>query len=400
MRNLLRVFQRVPCPAQQGGLALRFEKNGLVVANEPVPWNADAVVLEAMLKIPATVPWRKSDFQVHIPGIPPTGPHALTREDGGEKYRVQFRLPRLAETTWAEMVWRGQVLARTMIPVLRPDAFLDSLQCRAPTVAVRLDDTTVACQAFLSAQGKGVLASCLFSSPTCLAPLADLDLAVEFVEVAAERTQRVPVRLAAHQWASREALATVAMPRRPNRLGLWLVRWVVAGRVLAQRELRVLGKRQLNKMVHVAEGRFVAEGADRRLTLVPDLTSAKGAARAGPCFLLASRLPGLAVRLQLEVRIKTKTPALPPTAHVEPVLLADSPTPYLPGTLSWDDLNHVLGFELWCDGRVLSFLSVLPAPAAHFTAEGGFRPTTEDFVWSSAAEEELTNRLTRLVEVP
>jgi hypothetical protein len=44
-------------------------------------------------------------------------------------------------------------------------------------------------------------------------------------------------------------------------------------------------------------------------------------------------------------------------------------------------------------------LSTSPAPTANFTSEGGFK-TPEDYGWSLAAEEELADRLGKLMEIP
>jgi hypothetical protein len=47
------------------------------------------------------------------------------------------------------------------------------------------------------------------------------------------------------------------------------------------------------------------------------------------------------------------------------------------------------------NGRLLGIASLRPVPAATVNAEGGFLPPP-DFVWSSAAEDELAERLKRL----
>jgi hypothetical protein len=41
-------------------------------------------------------------------------------------------------------------------------------------------------------------------------------------------------------------------------------------------------------------------------------------------------------------------------------------------------------------------LSFRPVPTAGFTSEGGFKPPP-DFAWTPAAEDELTDRLTKLM---
>jgi hypothetical protein len=42
-------------------------------------------------------------------------------------------------------------------------------------------------------------------------------------------------------------------------------------------------------------------------------------------------------------------------------------------------------------------LSLCPAPTATFNSEGGFKPY-HDYTWSAAAEEEMNERLNRLLE--
>ena len=70
---------------------------------------------------------------------------------------------------------------------------------------------------------------------------------------------------------------------------------------------------------------------------------------------------------------------------------------FAPGTIEVSELGQVNAFELRSKGGLLSVLSLSPAPMASFTAEGGFKPP-HDFPWSPAAEEELTDRLTRLLD--
>jgi hypothetical protein len=79
------------------------------------------------------------------------------------------------------------------------------------------------------------------------------------------------------------------------------------------------------------------------------------------------------------------------------VLITDGPTAVAPGTLEIGDLNQISSFELRLKQETLGILSLCPAPAASFTTEGGFKPPA-DFPWSAAADEELTERLNRLLD--
>jgi hypothetical protein len=70
---------------------------------------------------------------------------------------------------------------------------------------------------------------------------------------------------------------------------------------------------------------------------------------------------------------------------------------FAPGTLEAAEAAHVTAFELRQKGEVLGALSLCPVPTAAFTSEGGFKAPT-DFAWSPSAEEELTERLGKLME--
>jgi len=77
-------------------------------------------------------------------------------------------------------------------------------------------------------------------------------------------------------------------------------------------------------------------------------------------------------------------------------LITDGPAPFAPGTIDVADLSGVTGFELRLKDKVLGILPLTPAPTATFSNEGGFKPPA-DFHWSAAAEDQLKERLGRLL---
>ena len=54
--------------AQPQGLYFRSEKGGLTLENQPVPWSAEAVVVEALLRLPPSAR-RRGDFTLRVPGF-------------------------------------------------------------------------------------------------------------------------------------------------------------------------------------------------------------------------------------------------------------------------------------------------------------------------------------------
>src|SRR5262249_12241369 len=89
-----------------------YEKAGLTVHDHPSPWNAEAVLVEALLRLPTTVARRKAEFQIQIPGHPPVSADTLRRQENEDRHRLFFRLPVPAQTTTAELVWRNHRLGQ------------------------------------------------------------------------------------------------------------------------------------------------------------------------------------------------------------------------------------------------------------------------------------------------
>src|SRR5205085_4721699 len=87
MRNLWPMHRNSPQPQ---ALHYRYEKAGLTLHDHPVPWDAEAVVIEALLFLPEPVARRKGDFQLRLPGQGPVAPESLRRQEGDGRYRLIF----------------------------------------------------------------------------------------------------------------------------------------------------------------------------------------------------------------------------------------------------------------------------------------------------------------------
>src|SRR5438132_6639711 len=82
---------------QPQALTISYEKAGLTLHDAAIPWNADAVLVEASLKLPPSVR-RKNDFALRLPGRDPLVPERM-QPDESERYRVFFRVAPFDEST-------------------------------------------------------------------------------------------------------------------------------------------------------------------------------------------------------------------------------------------------------------------------------------------------------------
>ncbi len=374
-----------------------YEKAGLTVHDQPIPWNAEAVAVEARLRLPVSAGRRKADFTLRLAGRDPVPADDMRRQDTDNHYRLLFRVDPPGVTTTAEVLFRTHVLGQLTLPYLGRDEFLQALRLQMPTLFVRLNDESVACQTFVATQCKGLIASAVLTSPTSLVPLLDVDLAVQFKNERTGTMQTVPARLSSSQLVGRHALVTAAPRRFPRRIGSWQVGWQLGDQMLATHRVRAISTRTFQRSLRVCDARFVLRWAKGNVTLARQVPPDEKPTRVGPCFLVSSREPGMAGICQLQARVQVPGAVQPPLLMEAEVLITDGPTAFAPGTLDMADMAQLTAFDLLMKGQTLGTLSLCPAPTANFTAEGGFK-APHDYAWSTAAEEELTDRLNRLLE--
>lgn len=376
-------------------LHYHYEKAGLTVHDQPIPWSADVVFVEATLRIPQGVMRRKADFQAMVRGSAP-----LLADDlihlGDDRYLLSFRLPPQAKTTSVSIRWRNRRLAELALPVLTREQFIEQLRLDLPTLFVRLGDQNVACQTYVASQCRGLLAGGLLTSPTSLLPLLDIGLEVDFQCEHADGGFSVKAQLSSSQLADRQALLSVAPRRVPRRLGAWTATWKAGERVLTTQWMRAISRRRFYSSLRVFDARFVTESKEGNLRVVRQAPPLDGSCRVGPCFLVHSKETGMAGRCPFTIRVHGGAEEAPRLLAQQEALIMDGPSAVAPPTLDASELSQVTAFELRLKDRSLATVSLSPIPSATFTSEGGFKQAA-DFTWSGAAEEELTERLNRLL---
>ena len=107
--------------SQNAGLYVRYEKAGMILDALPIPWNADAVIVEANVRLPAKAPREKPDFKLRIAdeGTPVTA-ELIAQQGKQVPLRVFFRIPPPAATSTAAIHWREHLLPRLCSDCPRP----------------------------------------------------------------------------------------------------------------------------------------------------------------------------------------------------------------------------------------------------------------------------------------
>lgn len=372
----------------------RYEKAGLSLYDLPVPWNADAVVIEVLLRLPVAAR-RKTDFTLRLPGGEPIAAESL-RPEADDRHRLLFRLPVPAKTTTGELLWKNRFLSRVVVPVLTSAEFLAGLRLSNSTVVVRLGAQMVAAQTFVAAQCKGLVACCVLKSPFPLASVADLGLKAIFRSGRSGAEYVVPVALSSTQLASREAVVTASPPKHPRRVGPWSVTWQLGQQELATQRIVGIPTKRFEDSLRISDTRFIVADKAGNVKVIRQPPAIADLARIGPCFSVASSEPGMAgvCRLQIHVAVSGDSRSTP--LMEQDMLVTDGPTVYAPGMIEVSDLGRVSGFELRYKNRTLGVASLSPVPTAALNAEGGFKPPPE-FAWTTSADDELSERLARLM---
>ncbi|MGL4421283.1 MAG: hypothetical protein ACRCZF_11500, partial [Gemmataceae bacterium] len=325
-------------------------------------------------------------------GLPAIEPETLRPDEIDPRlHRLQFRLPPPRATLSGELLWRQRLLATVPLVVQSPAEYLQSLSLTHVSAQVKLAGQAVQAQAFPASQCQSLTATALVRSPTTLVPLAALGVQVQFQSGTDEET--VELFLSPAQLFNSEAIL-LAQPTRPRTCGRQMIRWSLGHIPRAAIALRAMPLPEFQQTIQVADLRYAVrrtpEDAVQITRQLPPQFS-----EAGPCFLVRSTEAGAAGRITL--RIAGLGKADPPYAETTTLFVCDAPSIITPGLLPFAAWTGLTGFELFQGRQRLARFSRTPVPQASFNAEGGFVAAAE-FTWTSAAEEELSDRLKKLLE--
>ncbi len=393
VRGLLGVFHLVG-NARPPRWRFGYERCGIQVWGEPIPWNAESVLVELLGRgIPPRGAARE-EYRLDLPMGKSLRPTAL--EAGQDRAAcISFRLSPPGRET-AVTIRRGErILQRGVLPFLTEQEFLGGLRLESPLLVAQVGRHLTPCRAVVAAQCRRLQACGLLTSPTALLPLAGQSISLEFARGSESRTFRFLPRLTGSQLAGGRALLALPPIRCPQGVGTWSVRWSAAGQTLACTSLRTLSRRDFCRSLYLVDAGFRTEGWGGVLHR-PYLTTLEGLTRVGAHFRVASREEGAAGACRLEVRTRVR-PSAPAVASLRvQVLVAGAPAAVLPPPLLPQAFQEVESFELCCAGRGLGTLEGgIRRPTVRFNAEGGYYGT-EEFGWTAAAEQELADRLGRL----
>lgn len=379
-------------------LTLSFEKAGQVLQDARIPWNADAVVLEVDLRLPHAAR-QKNQFALRVPGQPIVPVELLRKDDTHpNRYRLVFRFQGPAESCQAEVMWKHHLLATVPLDVISKSEFLSRITLANPTISVHLAGHCVAAQSYVAKQCRGVLASAVLRSPTLLAPLVDMETHVRIQNLATGAIREALVTFNGTQLTSKEALVNAIPAAISRRSGRYRLDWCVGSHSLGSVTVQALRESRFVQSLHMVDARFIVCDPQGKPRLTHQAPLGPHTTRIGPCFILQSREIGVAGLVDLQVAAVRSPGEVPLAVLEQQVLISDGPTLFTPGLLEGHEMQHVHAFELRQGARVLGQLSLYPVPTAAFTSEGGYQLPAE-FVWTPSAEDDLSERLSRLMQV-
>ena len=390
-----------PPPGNPPGLHVRYEKAGLILDALPVPASADAVIVEASIKIAAKVKLDKCDFVLNIVGeSTPFLAEVIARDKGKTFARIFFRIPTPTREAKVSMRWREHSLGDIAIPIQPAGDFLRGCSLRHACLHAKVKDTTVACRTIVQGQCQSLSASAVIVGPGSLASLADYEFHLQS-DLPGIGFHGIPIGLTRAQLGGKETLLTVPLPK-PKRMGEYFVSWRLDTHRLHEDRLRVVSKKIFLRSLRISATRFVVKlesGEMRRLRWLPirdGEPNLDGIAEAAPCFFISSGERAIAGWTPLTLGIVDAHGTATPNARSEDLVITDGATPFMPITVTKRELQSIQHFTLATELGVIGTLPLVPAPTAQFNAEGGFAGNQE-FLWTAAADEQLNEKLDQLL---
>jgi hypothetical protein len=385
--------------ADSSGLHVRYEKAGLIFDALPIPWNADAVIVEASVKLPPACDKQQFTLQLSTGGPPLSAEILLPGKKRGPG-RIFFRFRTPTQTCSVQVFWRDHSLGQTETPIISAAEFLQGLKLQMPVIQVGLKGNAVPCQTFVTTQCQTLCAAAVLQSASPLAPAADLDLHVKVWHRDA-LLHTIPITWTSELLRARQALVAALLPKL-RRTGDYTVSWQIGTRMLHTHRLKAISKKHFLRSLRITATRFIVQKISGELEVLRSLPQREGQpclagmARVGPYFYVCSGEAGMAGLASFTLTAVGEGTE-PLTVSQDEIVVTDGPTPILPATMAAGDLLRIKQFVLTTSEGTLGMLPLLPAPSADLTGEGGFAPL-DDFLWSAAAEEQLNDRLGKLLD--
>jgi len=382
-----RLFRRAP---RIRSVHFSYEKAGLRVPADAIPWNADAFYLEIDIDAGTSLSGYVQDYYIIAPGRTLVRAYAVEPLDMEGNYRALFRLGPGENNSSYSVLWRTSVLGHVAPVWLRPNEFLDGMKLESPTVFARLGQHYAACQAVVEGQPEHLTACALLRGNAGLLPILDWDFTLELGQREANTVYRLPIRLTGSQVAGQQALVSTPLPRFTFREGTWTLRWLVRDCELARSELRVVSADSFRKSLYVA----LAEPCESStLDFVDTPFHAKH-----PSLRIASREPNIAAWCPLEAVIHFRDPTRMPQHLKTRLFITDLTCPAQGAEAIECNYQEVKEFDFFSDGYFVTSVDWHPSPTALFDSEGGYH-AIDDFDWTPARDIELNDRLNQLGEV-
>src|SRR5262249_12535758 len=142
----------------------------------------------------------------------------------------------------------------------------------------------------------------LLSAANSLAPVADLNLRVEFRSEPGNTVLTLPVQLTSSQLRGKQAMISVALQKFPRRIAAWQATWLLEDRVLEGQRIRAISKAKFQRSLRISETRYVLQSGKGEVSVARQLPARDGLTRVGPCFLVSSSEAGMAGLCKLQVR--------------------------------------------------------------------------------------------------
>src|SRR5947207_13308328 len=142
MHDLWPLYRIGPQPQ---ALHYSYEKAGLTIHDQPIPWSAEAVLVEALLRLPVPSARRKADFALRLAGQQPQPIDMMRRQETEDRYRLTCRIPPPDQPTTAELLWRNHVMGQLTLPVMGRVYIIHGLRMHIPTIIIHHADEILHC---------------------------------------------------------------------------------------------------------------------------------------------------------------------------------------------------------------------------------------------------------------
>lgn len=351
-------------------ITIGYEIQGLRIDRALIPWNADSLLVEMLIRFPPKSPCAPKDFLITMGDDDPLIGNEIQITSEGEfnSGKVLFRADPPVKNVTAKVYIKNKLRHEMAIPFLSREKFLKGLSFNQASLSCLYDQGAVACKSYYPAGIRNMSIGGIIKSVHGFEPLLGTTLALALTM--GKNKKILPWTPNIPQAGEAMIPLTIPLGTFPRKMGVLESSLLVDGEEIGGGKFQGLSTPEFLRTIEILRAGFVVWNENNMPHLWDNLDSLKAGHRFGPTFWLHSDLQDCVGLADGKINGYLHGSVQPMTLWEGKIPITHVPRLFSPLSMASTHFQELKLFELVIARHPVSRISLASKPKAIFTNEG------------------------------